>query len=82
MNIIDYTYAFKFKCYPDGLIKRFKDCFFEKGDQQLEGIDLFETYMPVIQWTTVQLTLIIELLLVLKSNKYSVTAAFLHEDIP
>ncbi len=48
------------------------------GDQQLEGIDFFETYTPVVQWTTVCLMLILENLLGLKSKQVDVTAAFLH----
>ncbi len=47
-------------------------------DQQLEGIDIFETYAPVVQWTTVHLMLILENLLGLKSKQADVTAAFLH----
>ena len=48
---------------------------------QLEGIDFFETYAPVVQWTTVRLMLILEVLLGLKSNQGDVTAAFLHADL-
>ena len=82
MNVIDSTWAFKCKRYPDGLIKKFKARFCARGDQQLEGIDFFETYAPVVQWTTVRLMLILEVLLGLKSKQGDVTAAFLHADIP
>jgi hypothetical protein len=46
---------------------------------QLEGIDYFETYAPV-QWTTIRLMFILEVLLVLdlKSKQGDVTCAFLH----
>ncbi len=44
----------------------------------MEGIDFFETYAPVVQWTTVRLMLILENLLCLKSKQADVTAAFLH----
>ena len=40
MNIIDSTWAFGLKRFPHGLIKKFKTRFCERGDQQLEGIDL------------------------------------------
>ncbi len=43
MNVINSTWAFKCKRYPYGLIKKFKARFFAHGDQQLEGIDFFET---------------------------------------
>ncbi len=48
---------------------------------QLEGIYFFDTYAPVIQWTTVCLMLILEVLLGLKQNQDNVTAAFLHADL-
>ena len=82
MNVIDSIWAFKLKRYPDGLIKKFKARFCARGDQQLEGVDFFETYAPVVQWTTVRLLLILEMLLGLKSKQGDVTAAFLHADIP
>ncbi len=48
---------------------------------QLEGIDFFETDAPVVQWTTVRLLPILEVLLGLKSKQGDVTAAFLHADL-
>ena len=47
----------------------------------MEGVDFFETYAPVVQWTTVRLMLILEVLLGLKSKQGDVTAAFLHADL-
>ena len=48
---------------------------------KLEGIDFFETHAPVVQWTTVRLMLILEVLLGLKSKQGDVTAAFLHSNL-
>ena len=48
---------------------------------QLEGIDFLETYPPVVQWTTVILMLILEVLLGIKSKQGNVTAAFLRVDL-
>ena len=78
MKVIKSTWAFKIKRYPDGLIKKFKARFCARGDMQVEGRDFFETYAPVVQWTTVRLMLILEVLLDLKSKQGDVTAAFLH----
>ena len=39
-HIIDSTWAFKIKCYPDGLIKKFKAHFCVCGDQQIHGVDV------------------------------------------
>ena len=80
MNIIRSTWAFKLKRYPDILIKKFKARFCACGDMQLEGIDFFDTYAPVVQWTTIILMLILETLLGLKSKQGNMTAAFLHAD--
>jgi hypothetical protein len=76
-NVIDSIWAFKLKRFPDGMAKKFKARFCAQGDQQLEGIDFFETYAPVVQWTTVCLMLILEILLQLKSMQGHVTCAFL-----
>jgi hypothetical protein len=81
MNVISSTWAFKCKRNPDGLIKKFKPRYCAPGDQQLEGIDLFETYAPVVQWTTIRLMFILEILLGLKSMQGDVTCAFLHADL-
>ncbi len=66
MNIINSTWAFKCKRYPDGLIKKVKARFCARGDQQLQGIGFFETYAPVVQWTTIRLMFVLEVLLDLK----------------
>jgi hypothetical protein len=81
MNIISSTWAFKCKRYPDGLIKTFKARFCARGDQQLEGIDFFETYAPVVQWTMIHLMIILEILLDLKPMQGDITCAFLHADL-
>ncbi len=80
-HVIASTRAFKCKGYPDGLIKKFKARFCARGDQQIEGIDFFETYAPVVQWTTIRLMLILEILLGLKSKQGDITCAFLHADL-
>jgi hypothetical protein len=81
MNVIDSIWAFRLKRYLDGIAKKFKARFCARGDQQLEGIDFFETYAPVVQWTTVHLLLILEVLLQLKSKQGDVMAAFLHSKL-
>ncbi len=81
MNVISSTWAFKCKRYPDGLIKKFKSRFCARGDQQLEGMDFFETHALVVQCTTICLMFILEILLGLKSMQGDVTCAFLHADL-
>ena len=81
MNAIQSTLDFKCKCYPDRLIKNLKYRFFACGYQQLEGINFFETYAPVVQWTTIILMFILEVFLGFKSKQGDVTDSFLHADI-
>jgi hypothetical protein len=81
MNVINSTWAFKCKRYPDGLIKKFKARFCARGDQQLEGIAFFEAYALVVQWTTIGLMFVLEVLLGLNSLQGNVACAFLHADL-
>jgi hypothetical protein len=80
-KVIWLTWAFMCKQFSDGLIKKFKACFCAHGDMQVESVDYFETYAPVVQWTTIQLMFILEVLLGLKSKQGDVTCAFLHADL-
>ena len=82
MNVLPSIWEFKFKRFPDRLIKKFKARFCARGDKQIEGIDYFETFAPVVQWITVRLMLILECLLSLVSKQGDVTCAFLHSHIP
>jgi hypothetical protein len=81
LNVIKSTWAFKCKRFPDGLIKKFKARFCARGNMQIEGVDFFETYAPVVQWTTIRLMFILEVLLGLKLKQGDVTCAFLHADV-
>jgi Reverse transcriptase (RNA-dependent DNA polymerase) len=77
MNVLPRTWAFKCKRFPDGLIKKLKARFCVRGDKQLDGVDFFETFAPVISWTTVRLMLILSLVLGLATRQVDYTAAFL-----
>eukprot|EP00957_Ditylum_brightwellii_P129974 9913241-Ditylum_brightwellii.AAC.2 len=47
-TLIECTWAFKVKKIPDGSVKKRKAQLCMCGDQQVEGIDYFETYAPVV----------------------------------
>ena len=78
MNALSSTWAFKYKRYPVGPIKKIKAWFCARGDKQIEEVDYFETYAPVVMWTTIRLMLILEHLLDLKSKQGDINYAFLH----
>jgi hypothetical protein len=56
-KVIKSTWVFKLKRFPDGSPSKFKARFCVRGDLQTEGVDYFETYAPVVQWSTVRLLL-------------------------
>ncbi len=78
MNILPSTWAFKIKRYPDGSVKKFKARFCARGDKQLEGIDYFETWAPVVQWSTIRIILILSIKCGFKTAQCDITAAFIH----
>jgi hypothetical protein len=82
MNVLPSTWAFKIKRYPDGRVKKFKARFCARGDRQKEGINYFETWAPVVQWSTVRIVMILAIKLKLISVQCDITAAFVHGRVP
>ena len=78
MRVLPMTWAFKLKRFPDGLPKKFKARFCVRGDRQKEGIDYFETWAPVVQWTTVRSMLILAAKQGICTAQADITAAFAH----
>ena len=81
MNVLPSTWAFTKKLYPSGLVRKLKARFCARGDRQLHGQDYFDTFAPVVSWTTVRLLLILSLQLELATKQIDYTAAFVHADI-
>jgi hypothetical protein len=81
MNVLPSTWAFKCKRFPDGTVRKLKARFCVRGDRQIEGIDFFETFAPVVSWTTVRLMLILSVILGLSTTQVDYTAAFVHAEI-
>jgi hypothetical protein len=81
MNVLPSTWAFKVKRFPSGLVKKLKARFCARGDRQIEGVDFFDTFAPVVSWTTVRLMLILSVILNLSTRQADYTAAFVHAPI-
>ena len=81
MNVLPSTWAFKCKRYPDGSIRKLKARFCARGDKQIEGVDYFDTFAPVVNWTTIRLMLILSIILGLSTHQVDYTAAFVHAPI-
>jgi hypothetical protein len=84
-NVIPGTWALKVKRLPDGSFRKFKARFCVRGDKQIEGLDFFETYAPVVSWTTVRMMLILSTSLNMSTVQVDYSNAFaqahLKEDI-
>lgn len=81
MNVLPSTWAFKCKRFPDGSIRKHKARFCAGGHRQVENVDYFETFAPVVNWTTVRLMLILSIILGLATQQVDYTAAFVHAPI-
>ena len=79
-NILQGTWAFKRKRYPDGRVRKLKARFCVRGDQQIEGVDFFESFAPVVQWSTVRLILILVLKFGLETRQVDFNNAFAQAD--
>ena len=53
-----------------------------RHDMQKEGIDYFETWAPVVMWSTVRIVMVLAAKLNLVSVQCDITAAFIHGKVP
>jgi hypothetical protein len=81
MNVVSSVWAFKWKRYPDGSIRKLKARIYACGFEQIEGVDYFETFAPLVQWMTVRVILIMTILLNLENKQINYTAAFMQAPI-
>jgi hypothetical protein len=75
-NIVGIQWVFKRKRFPDGAIRKLKARLVVRGDQQVHGIDYFDTYAPVVSWSTVRTLLTMSCVLGLESKQIDYTLAF------
>ena len=47
-NVLPSTWALRIKRYPDGRVNKFKARFCTRGDRQVEGVDYFDKFAPVV----------------------------------
>ena len=80
-KVLPDTWTFKRKRYPDGRIKKYKARFCVRGDKQVVGVDVFETYAPVVQWSSVRLCFILSVILDLSSRQVDYTNAFVQANV-
>ena len=81
MSVVATTFAFKIKRLPSGLIRKLKARFCIRGDQEIENVHYWETYAPVVSWTTVRMLLVLAAELGLATRQVDYTAAFVHAEV-
>jgi histone deacetylase 1/2 len=80
-KILKGTWAFKLKRLPDGTPLKYKARYCCRGDMQTEGVDYFDTYAPVVQWSTVRLVLTLALKHGWATRQVDYTNAFAQAEI-
>jgi hypothetical protein len=69
-------WSFRRKRHPDWTISKYRSRACPHGGHQIEGINYWDTYAPVVSWRTVRLTLILSLLSGLKSRQVDYVSAY------
>ena len=82
MKVLPSTWAFKIKRYPDGSVKKFKARFCVRGDRQEHGVNFWEVWSPVVQWSTIRTVMILAAKEGWASSQCDITAAFATAPMP
>jgi Reverse transcriptase (RNA-dependent DNA polymerase) len=80
-HVLDSTWAFKRKQYPDGSVRKLKARWCVRGDQQIKGVALFDIFAPVVAWLMVRLLLILTVVLWLATKQVDYTNTFCKADL-
>jgi len=74
--LLNAIWSYHHKCKPDGNLSKYKSRICVDGSKQQYSIDYWNTYTPVVQWSTVCLMFIISTIFRLASRKINYTQAF------
>eukprot|EP00957_Ditylum_brightwellii_P075197 5714742-Ditylum_brightwellii.AAC.1 len=80
-TIIESTWALKVKRFLDGSLKKRKARLCMHGDPKVEEIDYFETYAPVVLWSTIRTVMTLTVNLGIKLQQVDYTNAFVQAEL-
>ncbi|GJU61456.1 isochorismate synthase, chloroplastic [Tanacetum coccineum] len=80
-HISSYKWVFKKKMKIDGTIDKYKARLAIKGFRQSEGLDYFDTYLPVTRITLIRMVLTIVTLRKMEVDQMDVKMTFLNGDL-
>jgi hypothetical protein len=75
-RLLSSIWSYRRKHRPNGILLKYKSRLYVDGSQQLLGRDYWETYAPVVSWSTIRLVLLISTILDLKSRQVDYTQPF------
>jgi len=75
-HLLNAIWSYCRKRKPNGDISKYKSRICVDGSQQQYGIDYWNTYAPVVQWSTVRLMLVLSTILGLASHQIDYVQAF------
>ncbi len=80
-NLLNAIWSYRRKRRPDGSLEKHKARICADGSRMQYGVDYWDIYSPVIQWSTLRLVMIISTLTNLKSRQVDFVQAFTQADI-
>ena len=75
-KLLNAIWSYRRKRRPDGTLLKHKCRICADGSQQRHGIDYWDTYSPIVQWSTVRLIMVLASTLELKSCQVDYQQAF------
>lgn len=75
-KVLPTTWAFRVKRKPDGTPIKFKSRWCVRGDKMIYGEDYWESFSPVVQWSSVRLLLIMSIVHGLHTRQVDYVNAF------
>ena len=76
LDPVAFADAQKHERSPDGEVPKYKARFCVRGDMQVENEDYFGSYSPVVQWSTIQLLLVMSIIHNLHTRQVEYVNAF------